>query len=111
MRHIDGEVHCFDFDDCSYHWFTYDLAVALRAARRLPFKYRKAYMRVLIDGYETEKSLCGDAEKELSLFCRLAALYRFVTVLRHCDREQFTAEYKKLFQSRLKVLADPPAWY
>jgi len=111
VRHVNGEVVCFDFDDCSYHWFTYDLGVAMRAARRLPFKYRKAYLRVLMDGYETEKSLCGDTEREVAQFCRVAALYRFVTVLRQCDREQFTPELKSLFESRLKVLADPPAWY
>jgi Ser/Thr protein kinase RdoA (MazF antagonist) len=110
LRHVNGDVLCFDFDDCSYHWFTYDLAVAMRGARRLPFKYRKAYLRVLMDGYETVKSLCGDTEKDVAQFIRLAALYRFVAVLRMGEREGFDETLKVLFERRLDVLANPTAW-
>jgi Ser/Thr protein kinase RdoA (MazF antagonist) len=110
-RHANGEVVCFDFDDCSFHWYAYDLAVAIRAGRKLPFKYRKAYLQVLMDGYSQENSLNGDTAVEVAMFSRLAALYRYVAVLRKCKREDFDEPMRRLFEERLGVITNPPQWY
>jgi Ser/Thr protein kinase RdoA (MazF antagonist) len=107
----DGGVVIFDFDDCCYHWYLYDLAVAMRAARKLPENYRKAYLRVLVDGYATEMSTNGEGAAEIAMFARLAALYRYISVLRDCEREQFDDQQRAIFEERLKVLQNPPTWY
>lgn len=36
LRQPDGGVVAFDFDDCCFHFFTYDLAVAIRSGPKLP---------------------------------------------------------------------------
>lgn len=110
-RHANGEVICFDFDDCSMHWFAFDLAVAIRAGRKLPFKWRKLYLQVLLDGYQTEMSLNGDTAVEIAMFSRLAAFYRYIAVLRHRDRDKFDDETRALFEERLGVISNPPQWY
>src|SRR5205823_9967256 len=57
---IQGDrVTAFDFDDCCYHWFAFDIAVAMVAARRLQAKYRRGYLASLLDGYAQEKDLGG----------------------------------------------------
>src|SRR5207247_6347410 len=100
----------FDFDDCLYHWYIYDLAVTIRSAHSMPYADRKIYMRALLDGYGQEKELCGDGAEEVGQFCRLGALYRYVTVLREYDRRRMTRPQRKVFNDRLDVLRAPLRW-
>lgn len=110
--HTDtGEVYTFDFDDCGYHWFAYDLAVAISAARKLSFDYRKQYLETLIAGYQSERSLGTDTIEDVANFCHLAALYRWVAVIRHLGRDGLNDEQKALLDGRLRALIDPPQWY
>jgi amicoumacin kinase len=111
LQQADGTLVVFDFDDCLYHWYSYDLAVAIRSARTMPYRRRKEYLRVLMDGYTTEKDLCGDTAEEIGQFCRLAALYRYITVLREYGRGRRNAEGKRLFESRLAALRHPAKWH
>jgi Ser/Thr protein kinase RdoA (MazF antagonist) len=76
LRRPDGRLVAIDFDDCNYHWFLYDVAVSIRSARKLPDKYRKPYLKVLLEGYATEMPLNGEGAAEVARFSRLAALYR-----------------------------------
>ncbi len=107
----DGTLVAFDFDDCCYHWYLYDVAVAVRSARKLPSKYRKAYLEVLIEGYSSQRSLGGEGVREVAQFCRLAALYRYVSLKRKWDFAKLSAKQKSMVDERLKVLASPPTWY
>jgi len=111
LQQADGTLVAFDFDDCLYHWYSYDLAVAIRSARTMPYRQRKEYLSVLMHGYTTEKDLCGDTAEEIGQFCRLAALYRYITVLREYGRDRMNAEGKRLFESRLAALRHPAKWH
>jgi len=54
-RYKDGCLMVFDFDDCCYHWFAYDLAITI-----YPHGWRKegkALLESLLDGY-SEKTTC-----------------------------------------------------
>jgi Ser/Thr protein kinase RdoA (MazF antagonist) len=111
-RRADGTLAVFDFDDCSCHWFLYDVAVAMRSARKLPPKYLKPYVKVILQGYATEKSLNGDGLEEFARFCRLSALYRFISSIRSVpDMSQIDPASKQLLDERREVLANPPQWY
>jgi Ser/Thr protein kinase RdoA (MazF antagonist) len=107
----NGGLVAFDFDDCCYHWYLYDLAVSIRSARKLPSKYRKAYLRVLVEGYASQRDLNGEGVREIAQFCRVAALYRYVSLKRKWDFSNLTEKQKSLVAERLKVLASPPEWY
>ncbi len=112
LRLPDGRLSIFDFDDCSFHWFLYDVAVSLRSARKLPDKYRKAYARVLLEGYATERNLNGDGLEELSRFCQLSALYRFVGTIRHnLGEQEMSPQQKQILDQRRLVVVNPPDWH
>jgi Ser/Thr protein kinase RdoA (MazF antagonist) len=106
----DGTLVAFDFDDCGWHWYLYDLAVAIRSARKLPDEYRKAYIKVLIEGYSSERSMDGEGVETVAKFCRLAALYRYVSLRRKYDFSNLLPDQKELVEQRLEVLANPPVW-
>jgi Ser/Thr protein kinase RdoA (MazF antagonist) len=110
LRRDDGWVVAFDFDDCCYHWFMYDVAVAIRAARKLPDKYRGPYLKVLLEGYATENDPGPQAFEDVTMFARLAALYRFVTLLRTYDVSNLTREQKDRLDARREALAHPQIW-
>jgi Ser/Thr protein kinase RdoA (MazF antagonist) len=106
----NGTAVAFDFDDCCYHWFLFDLAVAILPAAKLPDKYRKPYMRVLLEGYAGEKSLNGEGPAEVGMFCRLSALYRYVTLLRQLDLENLSGAERAQLESRRAALMSPISW-
>jgi amicoumacin kinase len=76
-------VHCtengltaFDFDDCCYHWFAYDLAVVLYPHG---FRINAAHiLQVLLDGYHSQMSNEIDAAMALR-FCQWRLIYMFLT--------------------------------
>jgi Ser/Thr protein kinase RdoA (MazF antagonist) len=109
-RRKDGSLAAFDFDDCCYHWYIYDLAVAIRSAATRPLQVRKRYLCVLMEGYATEKDLGADTADDVAQYCRLAAFYRYIAVLRTCDRRRMTREQRELFNNRLATLRRPPRW-
>jgi Ser/Thr protein kinase RdoA (MazF antagonist) len=111
LRQKDGSLVAFDFDDCLHHWYIYDLAVSIRSARSMPYRTRKRYLQFMLDGYAQEKDLGSDTAAEVGRFCRLAALYRYIAVLRDYDRTRFSAEQRRLFDRRLEVLSNPPKWH
>jgi Ser/Thr protein kinase RdoA (MazF antagonist) len=111
LRQPDGSLIAFDFDDCLQHWYIYDMAVSIRTARTMPEAERKRYLRAMLDGYGEEKDLGGDGPAEVAQFCRLAALYRYITVLRDQAGKRLNAEDRELRKRRLDVLRNPPTWH
>lgn len=106
----DGTLVAYDFDDCCFHWYAYDIAVSLRSARKLPEHYRKSYTRVVLEGYATEKDLCDDGPETIDRFARLASLYRFVASLRTFGRDNLEPEQQAVLDERRQVLASPPKY-
>jgi len=100
--HRDGRVYTFDFDDCCYHYFAFDLAVAIWAGRQLPPDYRRAYLQCLLDGYATENQLAATCET-IGWFTRLTAIYRYTHSLRTGQIDQAEmSELRRLIQSPVR---------
>ncbi|MDZ5470551.1 phosphotransferase [Bacillus sp. 31A1R] len=78
---FDGhEIHVFDFDDCSYQWFTSDIAIPVyySVLYRYPNgnqeernRFGNMYLESFIEGYETEHKLPDGWKEQLPLFMRL----------------------------------------
>jgi Ser/Thr protein kinase RdoA (MazF antagonist) len=76
FRYRNGALMVFDFDDCCYHWYAYDLAVTI-----YPHGWRKeakGLMKALFEGYWEEAGSGVDLRNELAQFCRLRQLYMFL---------------------------------
>jgi Ser/Thr protein kinase RdoA (MazF antagonist) len=76
FRCRNGALTVFDFDDCCYHWYAYDLAITI-----YPHGWRKGakrLMEALIDGYLEEFEGVANLSDEVVEFCRLRQLYMFL---------------------------------
>ena len=108
---IDGDrLIGFDFDDCTYHWFAFDIAVALVPARALQRKYRVPYAECLLKGYSHEKQLCGDTCREIEWFSRLSAMIRYIFSLRTLDPSCSDPTLRKLSEERRRDVLEPVRW-
>jgi Ser/Thr protein kinase RdoA (MazF antagonist) len=108
---VDGDrIIGFDFDDCTYHWYAFDIAVALVPARGLPEKYRKPYAQCLLEGYATEKDLCGDTCREIEWFSRLSAMNRYIYALRSSDPSKPDPAAQKYLEARRRDVLEPVRW-
>ncbi len=67
----------FDFDDCCYHWFAYDLAITIYPHGLK--KEARALLDSLLEGYCEETVWDYRRTSELINFCRLRLLYMFLT--------------------------------
>ncbi|MBT2637359.1 MULTISPECIES: phosphotransferase [unclassified Bacillus (in: firmicutes)] len=77
----DGEqIHVFDFDDASYHWFASDIAIPLYYSilYRIPAseeeernRFGKVFLNAFIEGYQKANLLPDGWKKQVPLFLML----------------------------------------
>jgi amicoumacin kinase len=74
--HVDGQsLTVYDFDDCCYHWYAYDVVVSLWAYRLLGPDERQRHANVWLEGYHSVRELDAAWLRSLDLFFELRALY------------------------------------
>jgi amicoumacin kinase len=106
-----GRSIAFDFDDCCYHWFYFDLAVAISAGRNLPEKYRQPYLQCLIDGYREVRPVPADVNERITWFARLAALNRYATYVQEwAARSKGDASVTAELARRRQAVIEPARW-
>jgi len=77
---VGGRVTFYDFEDCEYHWFVNDLAVALYFAVEDSFtgrdvrSYVHDFMRALLNGYRRQHHLDAFWLQKISVFHQLRDL-------------------------------------
>lgn len=89
----NGDITVFDFDDCCYFWFMYDLACAweggIGRAMFRPLDERKAfmdrYMDQVLEGYGRENSLGDDWLARMPLFLRLIQMQELMHYAQYLD--------------------------
>jgi Ser/Thr protein kinase RdoA (MazF antagonist) len=89
----NGDITVFDFDDCCYFWFTYDLACAWEGGigrtmfrplrERIDFMER--YMEQVLTGYNRENSLSDEWLNRLPLFLRLIQMQELMHYAQYLD--------------------------
>ena len=117
--HFDSERLCFfDFDDCGYQWFAYDIATILFGAVLMPWidNTREAqnqtaisFMKSFLSGYETENQLLG-LKSNLAFFLKIRELSLYSVIHSHFASEALMDEYPKKFMidRRRRIIADEP---
>lgn len=103
----DGRLHIFDFDDSSYHWFIYDLAVSIYPHGRKPEGLR--LLNRLLEGYAAFSRLDVTLE-EITMFCRWRLVYMFLVYARKWGFENLSDEKARWFALKRENIAGGYAW-
>jgi Ser/Thr protein kinase RdoA (MazF antagonist) len=88
-----GDITVFDFDDCCYFWFVYDLACAWEGgvgwAMFRPLSERRGfmdrYMAHMMRGYNHENTLSDEWLARLPLFLRLIQMQELMHFAQYLD--------------------------
>ncbi len=100
----NGDITVFDFDDCCYFWFMYDLACAweggIGRAMFRPLAERRAFMDRYMDcvmaGYTRENTLSDEWLARLPLFLRVIQMQELMHFAQYLDEpdEELQAELR-----------------
>jgi Ser/Thr protein kinase RdoA (MazF antagonist) len=89
----NGDITVFDFDDCCYFWFLYDIACAWEGGiGRTMFRplserhdFMKWYMDQVLTGYFRENTVDDDCLAHLPLFLRLIQMQELIYYAQYLD--------------------------
>jgi len=86
----DGQITLFDFDDCAYSWFIYDIAIVLfhaTAAREDRESFTAGFMPPFLRGYSRENRLDGRWLGQMPRFLKLREIDLYAVIHRSFDVE------------------------
>jgi Ser/Thr protein kinase RdoA (MazF antagonist) len=112
VDYTNGDISVFDFDDCCYFWFIYELASAWEGGiGRAMFGNlgkRKAfmahYMEQVMEGYQRYNSLSTEWLARLPLFVRLIQVEEFLHFVQYIDEPD--EEMQAQLDYRIKCIED-----
>ncbi len=89
----NGDITVFDFDDCCYFWFMYDIACAWEGGiGRVMFRplserkeFMDRYMEQVMEGYERENTLYTEWLDRLPLFLRVIQMQELMHFAQYLD--------------------------
>jgi Ser/Thr protein kinase RdoA (MazF antagonist) len=89
----NGRVTLFDFDDCQYAWFVYDIAMALFYA--IPhncvgeenMNWAKSFLTQFMEGYRRENTFDSHWLRQIPYFLKLREVDLYVIIHRSLDLE------------------------
>jgi Ser/Thr protein kinase RdoA (MazF antagonist) len=87
----DGVITLFDFDDCQYAWFVYDIAMALfyaishNCSSKTELLEAETFLAAFWSGYITEHNLAQTWLKHIPLFLRLREIDLYMLIHRSMD--------------------------
>ena len=93
VDYTNGDITVFDFDDCCYFWFIYELASAWEGGiGRVMFRglekrqaFMERYMDQVMEGYNRENTLPDQWLARIPLFIRLIQVEEFLHFVRYID--------------------------
>jgi len=106
-RCAGGQLNIFDFDDCSYHWFLYDLAITI-----YPHGWRKEGLRLLdslLDGYSGHMK-SEVTRKDLTMFCHWRLVYLFLIYARKWGFEKLSRPQADWFARKRENISGGYQW-
>jgi amicoumacin kinase len=106
-RYQNSRLNIFDFDDCCYHWFAYDLAITI-----YPHGWRKEGLKLLdwlLEGYSENMQL-DMTLADISMFCQWRMVYMFLTYARKWSFENLTEQQAEWFAGKRENIARGYTW-
>ena len=111
----DGQITLFDFDDCQYAWFIYDIAMALfyvtppDCASGSQRRDAMSFLQNFWKGYQIENNLNRSWLAHIALFLRLREIDLYILIHRSMDLnnlDRWCASYMK--NRHEKILGNVP---
>ena len=103
-----GQITLFDFDDCSYAWFAYDIAIALFymiMGAEDPSKFAGEFMRPFLQGYSQENMTEKWWFQEIPYFLKLREIDMYAIIHRSFDVKNLDDPWcARYMQNRKKKL-------
>jgi Ser/Thr protein kinase RdoA (MazF antagonist) len=96
-RYRDNQLNIFDFDDCCYHWFIYDIAVTI-----YPHGWRKEGLQLLdwlLEGY-SENMRFNKSLADIVVFCQWRLLYMFLVYAKKWGFEHLSEQQAMWFAQK-----------
>jgi amicoumacin kinase len=88
----DRIIKPYDFDDCAYHWFAYDLAVSFYHAhwQTTSFTYEdteftQVFWASYLQGYKQENILKKEIIQQIPIFLKIREIYLYMLFLEKWD--------------------------
>jgi amicoumacin kinase len=105
----DGQITLFDFDDCCYGWFIYDIAMVLFYAA--PWEgdvaaFTESFMQSFLRGYRQEYRLDPAWLRELPSFLKLREIDLYAVIHRSFDLENIDSPWVRGYMKGRKERID-----
>lgn len=81
----EAGIHIFDFAECCYHWYMFDLCLAMMPLVEVSKPLRSRMLDVLLEGYAEEATLPPHPVKDIEMLWRWNTLDRH---MHHMRREE-----------------------
>ncbi|UCG60895.1 MAG: phosphotransferase [Candidatus Zixiibacteriota bacterium] len=111
---LNGRITLFDFEDCEYHWFVNDLAVALYFALEDSFNgqdiisYTGDFMQALLRGYSRQNHLDAYWLEQIVIFHKLRDLLTILYFYADGGNSPGEHEIARAVRSRMNLELDRP---
>jgi len=102
------QLNIFDFDDCCYHWFVHDLAIAI-----YPHASRKEGLQLLdwlLQGYSEHMKL-DVTLTDVTMFCQWRLVYMFLVYARKWGFKNLSEQQAEWFAQKRENIARGYEWY
>lgn len=106
-RYQNARLNIFDFDDCCYHWFAYDLAITIYPHGRR--KESSQLLDWLLEGYSENMQLNATLA-DVTMFCQWRLIYMFLVYARKWGFEQLSEQQLKWFSHKRENIARGYEW-
>ncbi|MFD0048917.1 phosphotransferase enzyme family protein [Actinomycetes bacterium NPDC127524] len=88
----NGEMTVFDFDDCAYNWFAYDLAVSFYHAywqassfTQDNINFSNIFWANFLRGYTSERTMTKELIEQVPIFLKIREIFLYVLFLEKWD--------------------------
>ncbi|WHX98265.1 phosphotransferase [Neobacillus sp. DY30] len=90
----EGRLTLFDFDDCAYHWFAYDLAASFyhaywQASSYTPenTQFSREFWEHFLRGYQQAHTLSKELIQQIPIFLKIREIFLYTLFLEKWDLE------------------------
>ncbi len=107
-RYRDGQLNIFDFDDCCYHWFAYDVAITV-----YPHGWRKEGLQLLdwlLEGYSENMQL-DVTLADITVLCQWRLIYVFLVYARKWGFRNLSEPQAEWFAQKRDNIAHEYKWH
>lgn len=107
-RYQHNQLNVFDFDDCCYHWFAYDIATTI-----YPHGWRQEGLQLLdwlLEGYFQSMQL-DVTFADITMFCQWRLVYVFLVYARKWGFEHLSERQAEWFAQKRGNITRGYRWY